>query len=929
MFSRRNESKGINFLKHVVLLLVLGLGVCACSMNFGEKKEAAPALKLDSDKYTCLSKIGEKIESYFGAEMSFAETGQFYDCVQASFDTFQVYARGAEKGSYSPNELRAFLETDVIYPKKIGDGFMSQAMNLKAALLGGTADKITRAELNRFKVFLEILKDASTQFQPHMATLNPSVAMERTPDLVDRLGRGKSAGESAIQIAQLLGREIGNMAQPLRLEHLGGFVVELARFIYGDSEKLERAKLWAQMISTVKPILVGGTPEILEPSSWKSFLESGLAWYLVFVRSKYEASQGSFFYGPVFADLVDNVNRGFQLIQNSLKSQPDKVISFASLERLFLGLKALDMVPWTITSQSFAEFIPVLVNKAFGDLGKAPQFRLGNGITGEHLNQAHQEFNRWAAIQSYLESQLSPSYRNQLARSIGGGNRSFNPGWELSSIGKMGIDITAERGSGELELFGVGFEGRQTDFAIGELKSIIERVRPFFKQGEGRTYLTYKDEIVKVQGFYNLSIMNVVRGLTRLLVRGYSEEPSRAAKMEGVTQAELSEFFKSIRGIGGDLKILDRRNVESLGGRVYTEGNVFTYLGNGLQESLNTNQSGDLLDFGETVELISLVFSGHNMGSEMYQQTLSSCETGPLDFFDMPKLKRDCFAEIFFSKIGDWLTQLPQMKSYWQNLTAEERHSALMVLSRMAVRPVQDEFDYIEIATNPLVGTRPIQNCERPGILQFGPWGKSAHDKFEKCQIDNYIRQERLEKVVARLERGGFQPVDCAWSGSIELSKSYCDWIEAGEMATISVVIHYIETILTRFDLDLDGRITTNEAWEAFPVFRGLIDRVATANGFDLDEKRLREVYGFLLSEGRIPTKQDFVWKMASVGSSLKIDVDRMGLLKIFEIFVGSGKSKMMSASRELALFRKQKEKERTAVEDSQRRAEEFEFAGP
>ncbi|MBK9038645.1 MAG: hypothetical protein IPL83_05675 [Bdellovibrionales bacterium] len=928
MFSRRNESKGINFLKHVGLLLVLGLGVCACSMNFGEKKEAAPALKLNSDKFTCLSKIGEKIESYFGAEMSLAETEQFYTCIQASFDTFQVYARGVEKDSYSPNELRAFLESDVIYPKKIGDGFMSEAMNLKMAFLGGTADKITRAELKRFAEFLEILKDASTQFQPHMATLNPSVAMERTPDFVDRLGQGKSAGESAIQIAQLLGREIGNIAQPLRLEHLGGFVVELARFIYGDSEKLERAKLWAQMISTVKPILVGGSPEILEPSNWKSFLEGGLAWYLVFVRSKYEASQGSFFYGPVFADFVDNVNRGFQLIQNSLNSQPDKLISFNSLERLFFGMKALDIVPWTITSQSFTEFMPVLVNKAFGDLGKAPQFRLGNGITGEHLNQAHQEFKRWAAIQSYLESQLSPGYRNELAKSSGGGNKSLKLDWELSSIGKMGIDITADRGGG-LALFGVGFEGRETDFAIGELKSIIERVRPFFKQGEGRTYLTYKDEIVKVQGFYNLSIMNVVRGLTRLLVRGYSEEPSRAAKMEGVTQTELSEFFKSIRGIGGDLKILDRRNVESLGGRVYTEGNVFTYLGNALQESLKTNQFGDLLDFGETVELISLVFSGNNLGSEMYQQALSSCETGPLDFFDRPKLKRECFSEIFFSRIGDWLTQLPQMKNYWQNLTVEERHSALMVLSRMAVRPVQDDLDYIEIAANPLVGTRPIETCVRPGILQFGPWGRSAHDKFEKCQIDNYIREERLEKVVARLEKGGFQAVDCAWSGSIELSKSYCDWIEAGEMATISVVIHYIETILTRFDLDLDGRITSSEAWEAFPVFRGLIDRVAKANGFNLEEKRLREVYAFLLSEGRIPTKQDFLWKMASVGSSLKIDIDRMGLLKIFEIFVGGGKSKMMSASRELAQFRKQKEKEQRASETSRKSAEEFEFAGP
>ncbi|MBK8200824.1 MAG: hypothetical protein IPK68_00350 [Bdellovibrionales bacterium] len=63
--------------------------------------------------------------------------------------------------------------------------------------------------------------------------------------------------------------------------------------------------------------------------------------------------------------------------------------------------------------------------------------------------------------------------------------------------------------------------------------------------------------------------------------------------------------------------------------------------------------------------------------------------------------------------------------------------------------------------------------------------------------------------------------------------------------------------------------------------------------------------------------------------SSLKIDIDRMGLLKIFEIFVGGGKSKMMSASRELAQFRKQKEKEQRASETSQRRAEEFEFAGP
>lgn len=889
MFSRRwgllKVRAGVFYLMMVQLVLVSS----GCGLNFGEKKKSPTAVKLDSNEFNCLSQIGEKIDGYFSAEMSAAEIRQFYSCLGGAFEKFQRFTRGAESSSYSGQELRLFLEKEFLYPRKIEDGLLEQSMNLKQALLGGTTDKITREELQKLNLILRRLEQASLEMRTMVGPLNPSVARRSYPDYALRLQKAKESGAAVSLIAGTLGKQLESLVRPYSLQHIGGFLVELTRFIYGEGEKLERVKSWARLIETVKPILVGGSREFVEPENWGAFLESSASWYSTFLRSRYQTSdftgsEGSIWYGPGLKDFVSNIKNGLGMAEDSVNRQPNEVIRFSDLEDLFSCLKNLDLVPRQITSQAVGKVLPPVMNKVFGDINLNPSIRNEGGLSASVLKRASEEFERWSYIQLLLDEKLSPDKQDMDPEAFAETLNVLSSGNHLYAFPNRGFKTS---------LSGNNFVPGK--LVAGEFESIINDVRTVFKQGEGRTFLTYKNDLddkVK-KGFHNLSVMNVVRAMMRLLVRGYSTDVERSSKMMGLEQEELSRFFHDIDWLGRDIKLVDQRNVDSLGRRVFTEGNVFTYLGNGLQKPSPTDKVQALLNFKEGMELISLVFSGSNLSNQMYQEALENCEHAYLDIFGRPKVKRECFNRLFLStsRMERWFEQLPKMKDYWVALSPSDKGLFVDTLSRIAVRPIQEEIEY-DLLTKQILGDSVyFRKCESPTVLERIFRSRKASLEFEKCQNDNSRRLELVEEAVASLESVGMSMSNCEWSGKTEVSLGYCDWVEQGEMATMAVIVHYVETVLTRFDRQVpeDGRLKTEEAWEAFAVFRGLIDMMAEkAVGRSLSENELRDVYAFILTNGRIPSEDDLRWSMTRLMNTWNINLDRLGLLRIFEIIVRS-----------------------------------------
>src|SRR5207253_3081667 len=69
-----------------------------------------------------------------------------YDCASRALGIFAERTRGAEAGRYSPQELRSFLETYFIRGFRISDRLLAQLMQIKRAVIGGSAERLTTAE---------------------------------------------------------------------------------------------------------------------------------------------------------------------------------------------------------------------------------------------------------------------------------------------------------------------------------------------------------------------------------------------------------------------------------------------------------------------------------------------------------------------------------------------------------------------------------------------------------------------------------------------------------------------------------------------------------------------------------------------------------------------------------------------------------------
>lgn len=92
---------------------------------------------------------------------------------------------------------------------------------------------------------------------------------------------------------------------------------------------------------------------------------------------------------------------------------------------------------------------------------------------------------------------------------------------------------------------------------------------------------------------------------------------------------------------------------------------------------------------------------------------------------------------------------------------------------------------------------------------------------------------------------------------ALDLAKVPCgdlNYIELSEIATLGALMHYLEVVYTRFDLNSDGIVQAKEAMKGYSIFRGFLkNEMKRELKRDLPENQVKGVYTFLLSEGRIP----------------------------------------------------------------------------
>jgi hypothetical protein len=114
------------------------------------------------------------------------------------------------------------------------------------------------------------------------------------------------------------------------------------------------------------------------------------------------------------------------------------------------------------------------------------------------------------------------------------------------------------------------------------------------------------------------------------------------------------------------------------------------------------------------------------------------------------------------------------------------------------------------------------------------------------------------------------------------------NWLEKNEVSTLTVVAHYAESVMIRFDRNQDGILNNEEIEYAVPVFRGLIKKIAKEKfGAGLSDKEAHGAFLYILNYKSVPSSfmdYAYIWKNEWWTPTLALD--RLQLAQVFRAII-------------------------------------------
>ncbi len=637
MFFKRGAAPGL-IKSGFFTLVAAGLVLSGCGLSLTGRPPANQQVQIGGATSACLTGAGQTVSDYFHGTAQPQQVSNFWDCSLRALQSFEARTTGAVPGVYTPEELKNFLEHYFFTGQAISPALVTQAMALKAGLLGGDAGHLTHADLEQIKVAIVTLKQQSLALQS-VFPLGSSPLSAEDPARFD--AAMVSLGAAASRLEAGLRAHAGAYS----FSSLQRLLTELENFrgtAHSESE-LATIQAWVPLLQTVKKVLVSPDAEVISPSDWPVLsrqLTDAFRYFLQ-VMHVFNANQG-WYYGAGREKLHDLFGQVRALLDQAIDRNPGAVIRFADLDELVDRLRDSTFAyagPYTSPAQARAHIqalLRPLAGRIFGEAGSAAQ-----GLTHQNLAELA------ALIDDVNQGQILLE-----KRFAGAGNL-------LTATLPAELLIHADLG-------GLGGDAAFTEAnqrMVAILNSAINTDdRSLMEPGQNQmTLLPGKPPF----SFDGLSRMNGIDALAGLILSRYAADPSRGLEQDD-QRKELTDFYLDLRGVGIDIKLFDPHGV-NVPDRHFLEANLFTFTADG----------DNFLSRPEASELLLFMMSIKTLSSRITHLMARSCPAAPgavprpVDIFGTPEIPSDCYRHAFFdlhpAEIWD---HLPGLARYYAGLPA-------------------------------------------------------------------------------------------------------------------------------------------------------------------------------------------------------------------------------------------------------------------
>jgi hypothetical protein len=617
-----------------------------CGEYLNEKKKESEVLNFSSDRLLCLKELPLSFGKISIGEGRSEDINSSFDCARDALSYFKNKTFGSLPNGYTPDELRRFFSKYFLKENQVTPEFAAELMKIKQALLGGSEAVITKAEIDQLVDLLGIVKTESVALSPSMKLL---LMKQKTAEW-DEISRATSQLISSV--LKILGKtEI--VKSEYGVEDLKRALSGLSDFLRGPEAKssfdisYDKFKGLVPLLDAIKNVLVGKKADFSTASEWRNGIQTFIQAYDLYLKYNFTINKKSLEKGKDTQALSVFIDGLLELLERSPQLQMRGLIPAQEIDAFIDEIvPRLELNP-KIKTSTFKKTYRVVVMRMLGrdqDFIEKVDFRRFIGFENKHLGSLRHEFKIWKMIQEFVDStfqQKSPKtmlHKDFMVQMRSYFAQSDSDRWKNENL----------------------LEQEMLKKAQDEFYQLLSSQVPINFNKKGR-WIESAHNGNETLTWLTLTKLNLFRGLGRLLLIGYGANSLGSLTHAELKEAGFSTWYDDFNELGLDLKAFDPRKGNS-GPSSFIEANLFTPSANG----------DTVMDYKETFEYVSLLFSVGLATSEQIQNDLEVCKIKKTDVFGYFYQRETCVKKQLRLKFADYFDNLPGMSRYVAKLTDPE-----------------------------------------------------------------------------------------------------------------------------------------------------------------------------------------------------------------------------------------------------------------
>lgn len=629
LISQKNTLSCIGILPVLISAIILS----GCSEFLRGKPQQPDAIEIQSGSMSCLKNVSDDLQKFLDSKATETELDSSVTCVADTLTEFQKKVIGrAEADAFTSDEIFDIF-TAFVKDARLSREAAQNLILLKAALIGGDKEKITKAEIVLLKDYLLIVKAEAKKLIPFVKVFY----LRKT----DREYSKAYISQAFQQLNQtlktlLLTSKISQSAYSF--ENFRDLVVHLLRLSEVDASRVD-------ILAKVNVVLNGSQTELSDAERLQ-YIDSLTEFLRLLAMQVNGYAQIDLSTPDRLSDTLDFLEQVVALLENSMQYKKSGFISVAGIDSLMTAIVDADILPFKISAETIKDFYRSVFVRVFesGYYGNVAGFYGIKLINFIHIKRELAVYR----VYSRMLEKISTPQSNDLITDLQARFALLNPADETAEIAK------ADRNN-QLQIIGIVNDLR---------KEFLQNVPVIFKNG--RLGIA-QNQNTWTQSWKDLAQAFSIKMLTRFLVLGWAPT-YQVMNTSSVSIGEIGmiKWYAEFKQFGIDTKMLDPR-VANAGISSLKAGNLFTRSGEG----------NNTLSFKEAFEYLSTLVSGGKAIAGEIRQSMTElhCNLSELDVFGNNFNSESCLYQTLRSRYKVYFSTLPYLVAYLDRLDDLQFHA--------------------------------------------------------------------------------------------------------------------------------------------------------------------------------------------------------------------------------------------------------------